>query len=271
MSKGRRNPFNSGKIRHSENIKNLQLQPLARAQHVWHPSSVNIIILTGAGISAESGLATFRGGDGLWDGHRIDDICTPEALDSNRALVHRFYDERRSDLKLAKPNPAHNALARLERHWESQQNGNFLLVTQNVDDLHERAGSRNLIHMHGELNSVLCEGCGARKAWHLPLPEYERCPSCRRDYLRPDIVFFGEMPYQMDRIHEALRTCDLFLSVGTSGTVYPASQFVMFAKDAGAEAHLFNTNFVDRSKHFEICHIDQARQALSSWVNDFID
>lgn len=206
----------------------------------------------------------------MWEGHRIEDVCSLEALTKNRALVHRFYDERRSDLKLAKPNAAHTALAKLERHWESQNKGNFLLVTQNVDDLHERAGSHNLLHMHGELKSALCEGCGARMPWHLPMGEFEKCGSCKRDYLRPDIVFFGEMPYQMERVHEALKSCDLFLSIGTSGTVYPASQFVMFARDAGAETHLFNTELPDGSRHFSNCHIGAAGQTLPKFVNELI-
>ena len=229
---------------------------------------MNIFVLTGAGISAESGLATFRGEGGLWEGHRIEDVCTPDALSKNRKLVHRFYDERRSSLKLVKPNAAHEALARLERHWTNQNKGDFLLVTQNVDDLHERAGSHNLIHMHGELKSALCDDCGARTPWHLPLGEFERCGFCKRGYLRPDIVFFGEMPYQMERIHEALRTCDLFLAVGTSGTVYPASQFVMFAKDAGAAAHQFNTELADGSHRFDTCHVGEASETLPKFVKE---
>ena len=230
----------------------------------------NILVLTGSGISAESGLATFRGEGGLWEGHRIEDVCTPDALSKNRKLVHRFYDERRSSLNLVKPNAGHEALAKLERHWTSRNKGDFLLVTQNVDDLHERAGSHNLIHMHGELKSALCEDCGGRTPWHLPMGEFERCSFCRRGYLRPDIVFFGEMPYQMERINDALRSCDLFLSIGTSGTVYPASQFVMFAKDTGAETHQFNTELADGSHRFDTCHVGEAGEMLPKFVDDLI-
>lgn len=199
------------------------------------PEFRNIVILTGAGISAESGLATFRGPDGLWEGHRVEDVCTPEALARDEALVHRFYDERRAKLTEVRPNAAHEALARLDAEWQ----GGLLIVTQNVDDLHERAGvgehaGRNLLHMHGELKSALCAHCEERVPWNGSLPPGSACPSCGAPALRPDIVFFGEIPYEMDRIERALAHVDLFISIGTSGAVYPAAGFVRTARHHGA-------------------------------------
>ncbi len=190
----------------------------------------NIVVLTGAGISAESGLATFRGPDGLWEGHRVEDVCTPEALANDPELVHRFYDDRRAALAGVEPNAAHRALARLDAEWA----GGLLIVTQNVDDLHERAGANRLIHMHGELLSALCASCGDRGAWAGRLPPGTACGACDNLTLRPDIVFFGEMPYRMDEINAAIRDCDLFVSIGTSGAVYPAAGFVEAARGAGA-------------------------------------
>jgi NAD-dependent deacetylase len=193
----------------------------------------NIVILTGAGVSAESGLATFRGPDGLWEGHRVEDVCTPEAYRRDPALVHEFYDARRAKLGTVKPNAAHDALARLDAEWD----GELLLVTQNVDDLHERAGSKRLVHMHGELTSGWCLACDERFGWTGPMGEGASCPSCSAvGSVRPDIVWFGEMPYHMDRIDEAVRNCDLFVSIGTSGAVYPAAGFVQSARYSGAKA-----------------------------------
>jgi NAD-dependent deacetylase len=191
-----------------------------------------IVVLTGAGISAESGLATFRGAGGLWEGHRLQDVATPEAFARDPVLVQRFYNMRRAQLRApgVEPNAAHLALARLERAWP----GEVLVVTQNVDDLHERAGSRNLIHMHGELMRALCLDCRGSSPWREDLGERSACPRCRAPgRLRPDIVWFGEMPYRMDEIYQALARCDLFLSVGTSGQVYPAAGFVEVVRDSG--------------------------------------
>jgi len=191
----------------------------------------SIVVLTGAGVSAESGLATFRGPDGLWEGHRVEDVCTPEAYRRNPALVHEFYDARRAKLRTVEPNAAHKALARLDDEWP----GKLLLITQNVDDLHERAGSKRLLHMHGELASAWCLACGERFGWEGPMGEEARCPTCdAQGHVRPDIVWFGEMPYETDRIEEALRACDLFVSIGTSGAVYPAAGFVQTARYCGA-------------------------------------
>jgi NAD-dependent deacetylase len=183
----------------------------------------SIVILTGAGISAESGLRTFRGSDGLWENHRVEDVATPAAFRRDPALVQRFYNERRRQLRSVQPNAAHLALARLEEEWP----GEFLLVTQNVDDLHDRAGSRRLLHMHGELRKARCLACGAVHGWDEDIEPTSPCPGCSsQGRLRPHIVWFGEMPLEMDRIFSALEACSLFLSIGTSGNVYPAAGFV---------------------------------------------
>ncbi len=188
----------------------------------------NIVILTGAGISAESGIRTFRDQDGLWEEHRIEDVATPEAFARDPELVQRFYNARRSQLKDPKvqPNAAHLALAELEKHWE----GDFLLVTQNVDNLHRRAGSKNLLHMHGRLDRIRCLSCEEEFDWTEDLAVDEDCPHCGiRRALRPDIVWFGEMPHHMEEIYAALDKADLFISIGTSGNVYPAAGFVSIA------------------------------------------
>lgn len=189
----------------------------------------SLVILTGAGISAESGLRTFRAADGLWENHRVVDVATPEAFQQHPARVYRFYNERRRSLTGVHPNAAHLALADLERQWP----GEVLLVTQNVDDLHERAGSTNLVHMHGELLKARCLTCGAVRTWPGDLDADSRCPACRRGTLRPHIVWFGEVPLEMDRIYLALERCALFAAIGTSGQVYPAAGFVAAAA-AGA-------------------------------------
>ncbi|GGE21398.1 NAD-dependent protein deacylase [Polymorphobacter glacialis] len=204
------------------------------------PRIRNIVILTGAGVSAESGVPTFRGPDGLWEGHRVEDVALPEAFRRNPLLVQRFYDERRAALSRVEPNAAHLALARLDAEWS----GALLLVTQNVDDLHERAGSKRLLHMHGELKRALCTGCGAASPWSADLSGAPACPRCAAAALRPDIVWFGEMPYHMDIIEAAIDACDLFVSIGTSGAVYPAAGFVDHARSCGARTLELN---LDRS------------------------
>lgn len=194
--------------------------------------SRRIVILTGAGISKESGLDTFRDPDGLWARVRIEDVATPEAFARDRDRVHAFYNHRRAGLiaEGVEPNPAHLALARLEAEWP----GEVLLVTQNIDDLHERAGSRNLIHMHGELLKARCLVCGGVSPWRDALTRDSLCPACGADgTLRSHVVWFGEMPLEMDRIYEALADCDLFASIGTSGNVYPAAGFVAEARANG--------------------------------------
>ncbi len=230
------------------------------------PDYRSIVILTGAGISAESGLATFRGPDGLWEGHHVEDVCTPQALARDPALVHRFYDERRAKLGEVEPNAAHRALARLEREWP----GELLLVTQNVDDLHERGGCSDVLHMHGQLLSALCASCGAARPWTGPMPPGSRCPVCDARALRPDIVFFGEMPYEMERIDAALRRCDLFVSIGTSGAVYPAAGFVQTARHVGADTLELNLDPSAGSIYFHETRLGPAGALVPVWVEQVL-
>jgi NAD-dependent deacetylase len=186
-----------------------------------------IVVLTGAGISAESGVPTFRAADGLWEGHRIEDVATPDAFARDPVLVQQFYNMRRAFLAEVVPNAAHLALAELEQKFD----GDVLVVTQNVDDLHERAGTKNLIHMHGELLKMHCAECQTVYACAVDILIDAVCESCAcAGTLRPDIVWFGEMPYEMERINTALQHCDLFVSIGTSGQVYPAAGFVQTAR-----------------------------------------
>jgi len=226
----------------------------------------NIVILTGAGISAESGIATFRGPGGLWAGHRVEDVCTPEALAADPELVHRFYDLRRAALATVEPNAAHRALARLDEAWD----GGLLIVTQNVDDLHERAGATRMLHMHGELRSALCAVCGAREPWAGSLPEGAICGACGSAALRPDIVFFGEMPYQMERIERALADADLFVSIGTSGAVYPAAGFVQGARYAGAQTLELNLERSAGSGYFHETRLGAAGVLVPEWVEQML-
>lgn len=193
-----------------------------------------VFVLTGAGISAESGLATFRASDGLWAGHRVEDVCTPEALDENPALVWQFYSERRAQGAKAQPNPAHITLAELELRLGDR----YFLCTQNVDDLHERAGSVRLVHMHGELAKSRCEDdCGRApiedRTVYASLDEVKMCPCGAR--LRPHIVFFGETPLEMNRIEREIDHASMMVVVGTSGSVYPAANFVNWARQSGAK------------------------------------
>lgn len=231
-----------------------------------HDDIRNIVILTGAGISAESGLATFRGPDGLWEGHRVEDVCTPEALAHDPVLVHRFYDERRAKLADVLPNPAHEALAALDAAWP----GDLLIVTQNVDDLHERAGAKRLIHMHGELRSALCAACGRAVAWQDALPPATCCTGCGAARLRPDIVFFGEMPYRMDEIDEALARTDLFVSVGTSGAVYPAAGYVQTARHYGARTIELNLDPSAGSFYFEETRLGPSSLLVPELVRELL-
>ncbi|MCJ8159837.1 NAD-dependent deacylase [Sphingomonas sp. LaA6.9] len=226
----------------------------------------NIVVLTGAGISAESGLATFRGPDGLWEGHRVEDVCTPEALARDPVLVHRFYDARRAALESVTPNAAHEALAHLDAAWP----GELLIVTQNVDDLHERAGARRLLHMHGELLSALCAACGMATRWAGAMGHGPECPGCGARALRPDIVFFGEMPYQMDRIDEALTRADLFVSIGTSGAVYPAAGFVQTARHYGAGTLELNLEPSAGSFQFSESRMGKASRLVPQWVSEIL-
>ncbi|MGZ2410947.1 NAD-dependent protein deacetylase/lipoamidase [Sphingomonas sp. F9_3S_D5_B_2] len=227
----------------------------------------NIVVLTGAGVSAESGLATFRAADGLWEGHRVEDVATPGAYRHDPALVHEFYDARRAKLDSVQPNAAHQALARLDASWP----GDLLLVTQNVDDLHERAGSKRLIHMHGELKKGWCLACDQRFGWEGPMGQGARCPECERvGEVRPDIVWFGEMPYEMERIEEALQRCDLFVSIGTSGAVYPAAGFVQTARYRGAATLEINLQPSLGSYMFDESRTGRAGELVPQWVDELL-
>lgn len=198
----------------------------------------NIVVLTGAGVSAESGVATFRDNGGLWEQHRVQDVATPEAFARDPELVQRFYNARRRNVGSVEPNAAHVALAKLEHNSDAC----VTIITQNVDDLHERAGSLNILHMHGELCKVRCVNCNDVHQWRDDCTQQTRCPSCGAvPALRPHIVWFGEMPFYMDKIEDLLYECDLFVSVGTSGTVYPAAGFVN-AVNAYGRAHTVEIN-----------------------------
>ncbi|MEO3998437.1 NAD-dependent deacylase [Mesorhizobium sp. CAU 1732] len=223
----------------------------------------SIVILTGAGISKESGLDTFRDKNGIWAKVDHRELATPEGFEHDPARVHAFYNQRRRQLRDVQPNAAHHALARLEGAYK----GALLLVTQNVDDLHESAGSRKLIHMHGELNAGLCGACGQRCRWKSDMSTHSQCPSCRTvGRMRPDIVWFGEMPYQMDRIYRALGQAELFIAIGTSGNVYPAAQFVEEAAHAGARTVEINLDASENTSHFDEVIRGPATQAVPDFV-----
>ena len=226
----------------------------------------SIVILTGAGISAESGIDTFRSAGGLWEQHRVEDVATPEGFARNPNLVLNFYDMRRAALANVAPNPAHMALARLEREFS----GELLLVTQNVDDLHERGGSARVLHMHGELKSALCTSCETRSPWLGTMIERPPCPVCRAPTLRPDVVWFGEMPYQMGRIYQALESCDLFVSIGTSGAVYPAAGFVQEARASGARTLELNLEPSEGSRLFHETRLGPASEVVPAWVEEVL-
>ena len=227
---------------------------------------MKVVVLTGAGISAESGVPTFRDADGLWEGHRVEDVASPEAYDVQPTVVHRFYDARRAALDAVRPNPAHVALARLEE----QLGEDVLVVTQNIDDLHERAGSSRVIHMHGQLRSALCRGCGGRSPWTEDLADYPPCPRCGVSELRPDVVWFGEIPYDMDRILLALQSAELFVSVGTSGAVYPAAGFVQHARAYGAHTLELNLQTSEVTAMFDEAREGPAGELVPAWVDELL-
>lgn len=223
----------------------------------------NIVILTGAGVSAQSGLPTFRAADGLWEGHHVEDVATPEAYVRDPVLVHQFYDARRARLAEVEPNAAHVALARLDAEWP----GELLLVTQNVDDLHDRAGSRRLLHMHGELTRGWCLACDTRFDWVADMGMTAACPACGVvGRVRPDIVWFGETPYEMERIEAALAACDLFVSIGTSGAVYPAAGLVRLARYHGARTIELNLEPSAGSTFFDESRTGKAGLLVPAWV-----
>ncbi len=234
-------------------------------------TSGNIVILTGAGISKESGIDTFRDKDGLWTKVNIEDVATPEGFARNPRMVHAFYNERRRGLRAhnIRANAAHAALGRLEREWRG---GEVLLVTQNIDHLHEQGGSTNLIHMHGEMFKARCEFCAGVHAWEDDLALETACPKCQSSGgMRPHVVWFGEMPFDMDRISEALGRCKLFLSIGTSGNVYPAAGFVQEAMFR-ARAHTVELNLEpsEGASHFAEQHYGPATEVVPRYVEKLL-
>ena len=225
-----------------------------------------IVILTGAGISAESGLSTFRDEDGLWAKHAIEDVATPEAFARNPDLVHDFYNARRANAAGVVPNAAHHALARLERDFR----GEVVLVTQNVDGLHEAGGSKNVIHMHGALDRALCAACEHRWPAPLEMQVGEACPHCGAPTARPDIVWFGEIPYQMERIEQALTRADIFVAIGTSGNVYPAAGFVQLATHVGAHTIEMNLDPGENVSLFTEARAGKASETVPAWVDEVL-
>ena len=226
----------------------------------------NIVILTGAGISAESGMGTFRDEGGLWTQYALEDVATPEGFARNPALVQEFYNIRRVKAAEAKPNAAHEALARLERDWP----GSVTIVTQNVDGLHEKGGSGAVLHMHGELAGALCAGCGHRWVAPQEMTVGEPCPACGAPCGRPDVVWFGEMPYHMDRIFDLLETADVFAAIGTSGQVYPAAAFVHQAREAGAHTVELNLEPSEVAQGFDEIRTGPASRIVPLWVEDLL-
>ncbi|WP_051279965.1 NAD-dependent deacylase [Hellea balneolensis] len=232
--------------------------------------SKKIVILTGAGISAESGIETFRAAGGLWENHRVEDVATPEGFAKDPELVHRFYNLRRAALKTVKPNAAHVALAKLEDGLK-QNGGQLTLVTQNVDDLHERGGTKEVIHMHGILTSMLCGTCEHRWEYLEDASPHLSCPKCYvKNTSRPDIVWFGEMPYAMHVIEERLSDCDLFVSIGTSGAVYPAAGFVQMASSIGKATLELNLERSQGSHFFDESRLGAAGTLVPQWVDEVL-
>ncbi|MEY4056696.1 MAG: hypothetical protein RL519_2031 [Pseudomonadota bacterium] len=226
----------------------------------------NIVILTGAGISAESGIDTFRSAGGLWEQHRVEDVATPEAFARDPDLVLRFYDMRRAAIQEKQPNAAHFALAELDAKWD----GNLLIVTQNVDDLHERGGARRVLHMHGEHLNAWCTSCDVRSRWTRALIDRPACPVCQARTLRPDVVWFGEMPYRMGDIYAALREADLFVSIGTSGAVYPAAGLVRNARELGIQTLELNLERSQGSQWFHETRLGPATEVVPEWVSEIL-
>lgn len=229
----------------------------------------SIVVLTGAGVSAESGIKTFRAADGLWEEHRVEDVATPEAFERDPELVQRFYNERRRPIyqNEVKANAAHLALAKLEQNFD----GEFLLVTQNIDNLHEQAGSRNLMHMHGEVLKVRCKFSDRVFHCERDIEVDEKCECCGlAGALRPHIVWFGEMPLYMDEIYTALSSCDLFISLGTSGNVYPAAGFVEIAGRAGAKTVEINLEASQVATAFDDAIYGKAGEVLPEWVDKLL-
>lgn len=235
----------------------------------WKPGA-RVVVLTGAGISQESGIRTFRDGDGLWEEHRIEDVATPSAWRRDPELVWRFYQLRRAQLQEVAPNPAHHALRTLEDALADR----LMIITQNVDDLHERAGSTRLIHMHGELRKLRCEWCGVvdvrMEPGHLIPTQYVPCVSCEHDRMRPHIVWFNEVPFGMDDILERTATCDIFVSIGTSGHVHPAAGLIDLAKRNGARCIGVNLEPPRNLAKYDEFHLGRAGEMLPDLIDAWI-
>jgi NAD-dependent deacetylase len=227
---------------------------------------VRVTILTGAGISAESGLGTFRDAGGLWTRYPLEEVATPEGWRRDPAKVLAFYDARRAQAAAARPNPAHDALARLE----AELDGQVTIVTQNVDSLHEAAGARNVVHMHGRLDRALCAACDHR--WPAParMAPDDPCPGCGAPATRPDVVWFGEMPYEIEAILAALGEADLFVSIGTSGEVYPAAGFVEEAAARGIRTLELNLEASRGSALFDEARQGPASTLVPAWVAEML-
>ena len=226
-----------------------------------------LVVLTGAGVSADSGVDTFRTAGGLWDRYDVAEVATPEGFARNPALVHEFYDLRRSALPSVEPNAAHRALARLQDRLEAA-GGGLTLVSQNVDDLHERAGSRGVLHIHGELAKAECGSCGAVHAWPGPLAPRPPCPSCGEAALRPHVVWFGEMPRFLDEAEAALMRADLFVSIGTSGSVYPAAGMVHAARAMGVRTVELNLEPSENADSFDEGRYGRAAEIVPGWAEE---
>lgn len=227
----------------------------------------NIVVLTGAGISAESGVATFRGDDGIWSKFDWQRLATPEAFAADQQGVYDFYNARRGKIKTVAPNPAHEALARLARDWP----GDFTLITQNIDDLHERGGSNALIHMHGEMAKIRCADCGNVTGYDEDLTAQLACAACSETgRMRPHVVWFGEMPLQMERIYGALQAADLFVAIGTSGAVYPAAGFAAEAQAMGAWTLELNLEDSDVTPLFDETRRGPAGTLVPDWVESLL-
>ncbi|MDI2112817.1 NAD-dependent deacylase [Commensalibacter nepenthis] len=230
-----------------------------------------IVVLTGAGVSKESGLDTFRDANGIWAKYNMEDVCTPEGFRRNPQKLHEFYNKLRQDLPNVHPNAAHIALAELGNAIERKQiEAQLTLITQNIDDLHERAGSKHPIHMHGDLYQLWCCGCDAKLEWHQACFIDTPCPSCGQNKLRPDIVWFGEMPYDMDKIQTALLSCDIFVSIGTSGVVYPAAGFVQMASSAHAKTIELNLEISAGTSLFNESFLGPATQLVPQFVEKLL-
>jgi NAD-dependent deacetylase len=227
----------------------------------------HIVILTGAGVSAESGLGTFRDVDGLWTKYDLEDVATPQGYRRNPKLVLDFYNARRDNCRNAAPNSAHAAIARLQRDFP----GRVTLVTQNIDDLHERGGSHEVIHMHGEIMKALCAECGHQWGWTGAMDTDDICHACGSvGTVRPDVVWFGEMPYHMEAIWARLSGCDLFAAIGTSGAVYPAAGFVADARHQGARTLEINLEPSDNAAYFDDALLGPASETVPRWVEGLL-